>query len=88
MPKTDLEFHGHDHPAVDVWRLYFEWPNNPLPMNGGRGNRYRQAATVRWVRDLAVWRARAAKIPKMARVRVQLTGPGFVVTITRLQAIA
>lgn len=72
MPKTDLEFMGRDHPAAGVWRLHLPYATNPLPMNGGRGNPKAHGRMVRRVREEVVWRARAARIPRMDRVSVHL----------------
>lgn len=52
------------------WQLHFPWPKNPLPMNGGYGNRYAHAAAARSTRASAYFLAR--QLPRLERIRVQL----------------
>ncbi|WP_221585581.1 hypothetical protein [Microbacterium sp. G2-8] len=71
---TDLEVRGHAHPDADTWILRFAWPTNPLPMNGGRGNRWQaKAAEERRVRNQVYVQAMAARIPEMDRCRALVT---------------
>lgn len=71
--RTELEIAGHAHPDADTWILHFVWPTNPLPMNGSRGHRLTTARKARWIRDTSGFRARAAGIPALGRIRAQLT---------------
>lgn len=71
--RTPLETTGHTHPTADTWILHFVWPTNPLPMNGSRGHRLATARKARWIRTTSTYRARAAGIPPLGRIRAQLT---------------
>jgi hypothetical protein len=52
------------------WQLHFPWAKNPLPMNGGHGNRYAHAAAARNCRMTSYFLAR--QLPRLERIRVQL----------------
>ena len=70
--RTELEISGWAHLPPDTWILHFVWPKNPLPMNGSRGHRLATARKARWVRTTSTFRARAAGIPPLGRIRAQL----------------
>lgn len=84
IERTDLEGRGFAHPDSDTWLLHFVWPTNPLPMNGGRGNRHAHARAVRNVVDTARYRIRSAGIPPLGRCRAQLT---WWVTLNRVRDV-
>lgn len=73
IPRTDLEVSGRSHPDADTWILYFPWPTNPLPMNGGHGHHRAHAAKVRQVKEQVRYGIRAARIPALGRCEAQLT---------------
>lgn len=58
---------------VDEWILDFDYPTNPLPMNGSRGNHRAHARKVRQVRELARRFANLAGIPPLGHAEVRLT---------------
>lgn len=71
---TELERLGRVQIDADTWLLHFSWAKNPLPMNGTRGGSWRKGAREeKNVREAAVLRIRNAGIPRVGRVRAQVT---------------
>lgn len=73
IPRTDLEVSGWSHPTTDSWVLYFPWPTNPLPMNGGHGHFRAHARKVRQVKDQVRYGIRNARIPALGRCEASVT---------------
>jgi hypothetical protein len=62
-----------DQSDVDEWILDFDYPTNPLPMNGSRGNPRAHARKVREVRTLARRFANLCNIPPLGHAEIRLT---------------
>lgn len=54
------------------WAFQMSGIRPPLSLNDSHGNRYAKARIVKSVREEASWRARSARIPRLAKCRVQI----------------
>lgn len=72
---TLLEERGWIRPGASTWILRFDWPTNPLPMNGSRGKSfYGRAAKTKRVRLRSAYvAAELAQIPHLGRIEARLT---------------